>query len=181
MAYKDLKKWRTKVIKEFKNAFDNRCGICGYDRCAAALDFHHINPSEKDFAISSWISMKWEILLKEVSKCILICSNCHREYHDGLIEIPTTVLRLDESKIKFTPYKAPSKTPCKVCSKPKHPKRQFCSNKCHGIHKAKGNKWDSINLEQLLSNGESYESIGRQVGVTGAAVKKRAQKFGYIT
>lgn len=28
-----------------------RCEICGYDKCVGALEFHHKNPQEKDFAI----------------------------------------------------------------------------------------------------------------------------------
>jgi hypothetical protein len=29
------------------------CSICGYNKCVAALEFHHLNPSEKDFTISA--------------------------------------------------------------------------------------------------------------------------------
>jgi len=59
-----------------------KCEICGYNKCLGALDFHHLNPNEKDFSISD--SSKYhnlEEMKKEVDKCILVCANCHREIH----------------------------------------------------------------------------------------------------
>ena len=60
----------------------NRCEVCGYNKCNASLDFHHLDPSKKDFAISTIKAGELTEKLKmELDKCILICSNCHREYH----------------------------------------------------------------------------------------------------
>ena len=57
------------------------CSICGYNKCADALDFHHLN-DDKDKSVSSAARLHClETLKKEVSKCILVCSNCHREIH----------------------------------------------------------------------------------------------------
>ena len=59
-----------------------KCKLCGYDRCPAALDFHHINPEEKEFRLSgSKMRCKFETLVKEAEKCMLLCANCHRELH----------------------------------------------------------------------------------------------------
>lgn len=30
-----------------------KCSVCGYNKCRAALEFHHTNPNEKDFGISA--------------------------------------------------------------------------------------------------------------------------------
>ena len=57
------------------------CQICGYDRCLSAFDFHHIDAREKDFTISA--SMSWDRIEPELKKCVLLCSNCHREVHAG--------------------------------------------------------------------------------------------------
>lgn len=58
-----------------------KCEICGYDKCIAALEFHH--PYEKDFGISSkGYTRAWEKVKLELDKCILVCSNCHREIHE---------------------------------------------------------------------------------------------------
>ncbi len=59
------------------------CLICGYNKSNAALDFHHKDPSEKDFSIGRTRTMKLSKRVKEeLDKCILICSNCHREIHE---------------------------------------------------------------------------------------------------
>lgn len=56
---------------------------CGYNKYVGALQFHHINPKEKSFGISSkYQSWKVERLINEVKKCILICANCHAELED---------------------------------------------------------------------------------------------------
>jgi len=60
----------------------NRCSICGYDRCSAALEFHHMDPSKKDSGIANlMMKCNFELLKPELDKCILLCSNCHRETH----------------------------------------------------------------------------------------------------
>lgn len=66
------------------------CAICGYKRCERSLDFHHINPKEKRFNISNPPKhlAHWKVVEKEIQKCVLLCSNCHRELHSHLIEIP---------------------------------------------------------------------------------------------
>jgi 5-methylcytosine-specific restriction endonuclease McrA len=62
-----------------------RCQICSYDRCAEALEFHHLSSSRKDFGISSkGYTRSWNKVLEELEKCILLCANCHRELHVGL-------------------------------------------------------------------------------------------------
>ena len=64
-----------------------KCTVCGYNRCFAALDFHHNDPGSKDFAISTFMQRAFnernqKILLKELGKCICMCANCHAEFHD---------------------------------------------------------------------------------------------------
>jgi 5-methylcytosine-specific restriction endonuclease McrA len=58
------------------------CQKCEYDKCITALEFHHLNPLEKDFSISvSGNTRSWAIIEAELDKCILVCANCHREIH----------------------------------------------------------------------------------------------------
>ena len=63
-----------------------KCERCGYNKCMRALEFHHLNPNEKDFGISFNLSRTIEDLRAEVDKCILVCSNCHAEIHQELDE-----------------------------------------------------------------------------------------------
>ena len=62
------------------------CRLCGYDRCLAALEFHHLDPDAKDFSISEALSCGMSSLEinRELSRCVLLCSCCHREVHTGL-------------------------------------------------------------------------------------------------
>jgi hypothetical protein len=59
-----------------------KCINCGYNKCPAALEFHHRNPKEKDFSVShiSVVTLN-ENIKKELDKCDLLCSNCHKELH----------------------------------------------------------------------------------------------------
>lgn len=58
-----------------------KCALCGYSRCAASLEFHHINPDNKNYQLSSGRCHELEKDLEEAKKCILVCANCHREIH----------------------------------------------------------------------------------------------------
>lgn len=61
------------------------CQRCGYREAIAALDFHHINRNEKAYNPTPIIvSGDIEAASREVGKCVLLCSNCHREYEAGL-------------------------------------------------------------------------------------------------
>ena len=61
-----------------------RCRLCGYDRNYSALEFHHTQPHDKGFSLDlrALSNRKWEKVLIEVEKCILLCSNCHAELHN---------------------------------------------------------------------------------------------------
>lgn len=76
-----LRKRRMAALIEAKGG---KCERCGYNRCSAALEFHHRDPSQKRFALSlPRMTAKWESILLEALKCDLLCANCHREEHHG--------------------------------------------------------------------------------------------------
>ena len=78
---------RTVYIKLIKKQYGGKCQICGYNKCLSALEFHHLNPNEKENIVSnSYGTVKDSI--KEAKKCILVCANCHREIHENLIIVP---------------------------------------------------------------------------------------------
>lgn len=61
------------------------CERCGYNKCVRALEFHHTDPSQKDFGIGAeGQTRSFERIKAELDKCILVCSNCHREIHHEL-------------------------------------------------------------------------------------------------
>lgn len=66
--------------KNFVETFKTNCAKCGETR-KYLLDFHHINPKEKEFTIGKLHKGDKELIKKEIEKCICLCANCHREYH----------------------------------------------------------------------------------------------------
>ena len=64
------------------------CKRCGYHKCFAALDYHHLNPSKKEQAIANF--MQTAITperTKELEKTICLCCRCHRELHANIWNI----------------------------------------------------------------------------------------------
>lgn len=74
-------KFRDKI--DAVNKLGGECSICGYKKCLSALEFHHMNPSTKEFGLANARSNKkhFENFDNELEKCILLCANCHREFH----------------------------------------------------------------------------------------------------
>jgi len=59
-----------------------KCSKCGYDRYDGALEFHHLDPSQKDLSIAKARLTSFSDKVKEeLDKCVLLCANCHREQH----------------------------------------------------------------------------------------------------
>jgi len=87
------KKWQNTVRrnnrKKLIDLHGGKCCICGYNKSISALDFHHKNEKEKDFGIAEGSRLKYSYkkLLEETKKCVLVCSNCHHEIHDGIIDL----------------------------------------------------------------------------------------------
>jgi predicted HNH restriction endonuclease len=54
-----------------------------------ALEFHHLDPTQKDFGIShKGYARSWEKVKNEIEKRVLLCANCHREFHAKLLQLP---------------------------------------------------------------------------------------------
>lgn len=69
-----------------------KCSICGYNKCIAALDFHH-ESGIKEFGIASkGFIRSLDRCIKEAKKCILVCSNCHSEIHHNIRNSSPTLL-----------------------------------------------------------------------------------------
>lgn len=72
------KKLQRERINEIKDSLS--CLKCGESR-NHLLDFHHTDPSQKDFQISQGEQYGWKRIKQEIDKCIVLCSNCHRDFH----------------------------------------------------------------------------------------------------
>jgi transposase len=79
---------RRKVKRLLVEEAGGACGLCGYDRCLAALGFHHLVPAEKRFALSHrGVARALATARAEASRCVLLCANCHAEVEAGVSRI----------------------------------------------------------------------------------------------
>lgn len=72
----EIKEWFKLKKSELK------CEICGESHIAC-IDFHHNDPSKKEGNVASYAVYGWskERISDEISKCSILCSNCHRKKH----------------------------------------------------------------------------------------------------
>ncbi|HEX8182199.1 MAG TPA: HNH endonuclease signature motif containing protein [Candidatus Saccharimonadales bacterium] len=85
---KAVTKRRRAVRKKLVEYKGGECMLCGYNKCIDALDLHHIDPNQKLFGVSSGgLTRAWNKVVEEADKCVLICANCHREVHAGIVEV----------------------------------------------------------------------------------------------
>ena len=68
------------------------CACCG-ETDNVCLDFHHYDPTEKEFNMSSALTKPVDKLIHEAAKCVVVCSNCHRKIHAGTLNIEDYVSR----------------------------------------------------------------------------------------
>lgn len=66
-----------------------RCVLCGYDRYYGALEFHHLDPSTKEFSVAAaGVTRSLERARTEAQKCVLLCATCHAEVEGGVVSLP---------------------------------------------------------------------------------------------
>ena len=136
------------------------CSKCGYKKNVAALEFHHIDPSQKKFPLDSrhLSNTSMDKILEESEKCILLCSNCHKEIHYPSQEMDALSSTVLTNKSLFSPKKKMSI--CPVCQKefPYERGKIFCSKECR--EKAKGypereevlKKYDELKSQQKVAD-----------------------------
>lgn len=78
-GYRKRKKRIRLYVDDYK--LSRGCSVCGYNKCAAALDFHH-EGDDKEFDIGTGMHCSFKKLQEEMKKCMVLCRNCHSELHD---------------------------------------------------------------------------------------------------
>lgn len=73
---KRIRDWFLEYRKSLK------CVVCGEDH-PACLDFHHNDPSIKEKGVTEMVWRSWSKsrIIREIEKCTVMCSNCHRKFH----------------------------------------------------------------------------------------------------
>lgn len=155
-----VKRWRKKCKERIILAMGGACCICGYNKCTSALVLHHLDPAKKEFSLGAIRAnpKNWDLIVKELKKCILLCHNCHSEIHEKLISIPINIASFNDLYLNF-------KKDSDKCSKKSTTKSPVKIN------------WDSVDLKQEIKT-KSIVKIAEELGCSDAAVHKRLRKLG---
>jgi len=170
-----VKRWRENTKARLVEGMGGKCVICGYAKCKGALDFHHINPNEKEFGLGAARGsiVNWKKLVEEVKKCALLCANCHREIHEGVTQLPNQLPIFLKEYEEYKDIKEKNRFDlCSVCGKKKRKYLLACSPECSSIKRRKINQRPS--KEQLLDEikDSSYVQVGKKYGVSDNTIRK---------
>lgn len=89
---------RRRVKQTLVDEAGGECVFCGYRRCVAALEFHHVRPADKRFSMSArGVARSMAKARAEARKCVLLCANCHAEVEAGMIRLT----RRDRARLQF--------------------------------------------------------------------------------
>jgi DNA-binding transcriptional ArsR family regulator len=88
-----VSRYRRRVKQRLIDRAGGACAICGYDRFAGALEFHHLDPRLKTFTLSRHgVTRAYSEVEAEADKCVLLCANCHAEVEGGVTELPSDLV-----------------------------------------------------------------------------------------
>ena len=206
--YRYLKNSRIRLKEKLVEYKGGKCERCGYNKCITALEFHHLDPNEKEFGVGNFEVLSFDKCKKEVDKCILVCSNCHREIHyeeylkkqqeeeKEEIKVFTEILNNRDkydikhinNSYKFLKYTDILNDIKNNVSRKDIFKKYHINNRTfnkfleeNGITYSKSTKIDNKpTKEELLKllENNSKASISRMFGVTWQAVNKWCKKYG---
>ena len=179
-------KTKSDIITEYRRRFKQRvvdslggcCVMCQYSKLNDNLEVHHLDPDSKDFTISSAMAnpKKWEYVVVELRKCVLVCNRCHKELHKGISILPENPTRFIESYSELPKKEKYSQDPCPVCGGKKIIGAITCSRQC-AARKSRTVDWDNVDLQSLIDKYPNVK-IGAMLGVSDVAVLKRIRKLG---
>lgn len=78
-----VRAYNAEMLRRYKTFC--KCRVCK-EAEAIALDLHHTDPTEKELPVSNAVSCSTDTLRREIRKCVVLCANCHRKYHAGLLQ-----------------------------------------------------------------------------------------------
>ena len=152
-----------------------KCEICGYNKCIAALEFHHLDSAEKDFGISAkGYTRSWEKVKEELNKCILVCANCHRELHylKDINEIKYTIadenLKIETQSKRYY---------CSKCNK--ELSEEVKTGLCLDCYRYTTRRVDRPKKDELfeLIKTKTFLEIGKIYGVSDNAVRRWCKDY----
>ena len=118
---KDAYKKKRETIGEIKQEL--ACAKCGYNEYPTALDFHHLDPTQKDTTIARMLANRYTLdrVYEEIEKCVCLCANCHRVFHFLEKENEITIEEFLNDGVSPSRSKAQDFDSCIVGSNPTTP------------------------------------------------------------
>lgn len=173
-------RWKQRKIKSVE-LLGGKCCKCGYDRNLAALDFHHVNPEEKEYNFNELVKRNWNEVVSELKKCVLLCKNCHAEEHNPALSsdnISKTYFELIEREKTLFERVKMSTGVCPVCSEEVYGTK-YCSNKCRGIDTRKVKRPTKEVLQEQISSKPIIQ-VAKIYGVSDNTIRKWAKSYGIL-
>lgn len=156
--------------------FDGKCCICGFDKFQEALEFHHVNPEEKELKLSSNVMVALDKQIKEARKCVLVCANCHRGIHAGYYKVPNNYQQFfnEEQAQRLLQQNEEirhgKKHYCQRCGKILNTNASYCVE-CSHIMQQRVGRPSREELKQLIRT-KPFTQIAKQYGVTDNSIRK---------
>lgn len=165
-------RWKDRKQKAIE-LMGGKCSNCGYDKNYAALEFHHLNPNEKEFDFGKLRQCKWETVVTELKKCVMLCSNCHRETHhpDAFVKKDVVANKTLQQLKSLVPTGK-----CPFCNTDTFGTK-YCSTICATSSKRKTTRPNRDELAALIQT-TSYVQIGKLFGVSCNSIRKWAKCYG---
>lgn len=181
MSYQYVKDSRKRRKEDIVYVMGGKCQLCGYNKAITALELHHINPEEKEFGIGQILNKDWNLINDEIKKCILLCANCHREYHEGLIQkelLPSyDQQKAEEITMRIERLKHHQDKYCPNCGTIINSKATYCPS-CYNELRRKVERPSREVLKKLIRE-ESFLGIARLYNneITDGAIRKWCDKY----
>lgn len=174
---------RYRMKKKAVELKGGRCQRCGWSGNISAFHFHHRDPNQKEFGISS-STTNWEKYWSEAEKCDLLCANCHSIEHSDytdptfLSDVETysgrVLEKTDHVWKNQNPLATKTEKTCDFCQRvfvPRTISQKFCSIECRSISSRRCIRPTSAELHELLRTA-NVNQISKKYGVTFNTVKK---------
>lgn len=166
MSKDKYKSQKRRWLKRKIDAIDymgGKCADCGGTFHYSQYEFHHLDPSTKEY---NWSKMRLRTLSSmraELDKCVMLCANCHRFRHWGDRGLEEDIKPI----IKFI---------CPVCGADRKSRNVTCSHECDRLRRFSHIPSKEILIVDLKST--NFSKTAKKYGVSCNAVRKWCIKYG---